>query len=105
MTQEETLYHAIGQQLDGAVSGQLFGKPCYKTAGKAFICLFQQCMVFKLSGPVHAEALALEGAILFDPSGRGRAMKEWVQLPYAHAGQWQDYAAHAIAYVHNAAKA
>jgi hypothetical protein len=46
-------------------------------------------MVFKL--PVEAErkeALALDGAHLFDPSGMGRPMKEWVVVPSAHTAEW-----------------
>jgi len=101
MTQEEQLYHAIGQQISGSVSGQMFGKPCYKIKGKAFICFFQQCMVCKLSGAEHAQALALEGALLFDPSGKGRAMKEWVQIPYQHAQEWQSYAQAAATHLNN----
>ncbi|GAA4463726.1 hypothetical protein GCM10023093_12820 [Nemorincola caseinilytica] len=74
-------------------------KPCFKVNGKAFVCFFQQEMVFKLAGNVHEEAMALQGAHLFDPSGKGRAMKEWVQVPYAHAAQWERFAKAAMEYV------
>ena len=59
-------------------------------------------MVFKLNGETHATALALKGAVLFDPSGMGRAMKEWVVVPKAHAKQWPTLAAAALSYVANA---
>ena len=81
MTKEEKLYTEIGQSLDGAEQSQMFGKPCFKINGKAFVCFFQDCMVFKLTGNDHAAALKLKGAILFDPSGKGRAMKVWGQVP------------------------
>ena len=39
-------------------------------------------MVFKLPDPdAHARALALDGAHLFDPCGKGRPFKEWVVVP------------------------
>ena len=64
----------------------MFGKKCFKTGkgGKPFVSFFQDCMVFKLTGADHTQALILEGAHLFDPSGKGRAMKEWVQVPFNH---------------------
>lgn len=77
----------------------MFGKPCYKINGKAFCCFFQNEMVFKLSGEVHSEALAMDGAQLFDPSGKGRAMKEWVQMPFDYREMWGRLAESAAVYV------
>src|SRR4051812_33798153 len=99
MTKEETLYNAIGDKLKGAVKSQMFGKPCLKVNGKAFASLFDNEMVFKLTGDGHKKALALDGAKLFDPSGKGRAMKEWVQVPYDYKDLWEDLAKAAIKYV------
>ncbi len=99
MPHAEQTFHALGASIPQAVASQMFGKLCYKVNGKAFVCFFQNCMVFKLTSPDHAEALALPGAILFDPSGRGRAMKEWVQLPYDTHAVWQRLAQSARAYV------
>ncbi len=98
MTKEHSLFVSIGQGIDNAEQGQLFGKPCFKVRGKAFICFFREEMVFKLAGDAHRDALGLAGATLFDPSGKGRPMKEWVQLPAAHAGRWSDFAREAAAY-------
>lgn len=95
----ETAYHQAAQTVPGAVKSQMFGKPCYKTGGKAFVSLFDDCMVFKLSGDTHAYAIALAGARRFDPSGKGRPMKEWVQLPYQHHQLWAQLAQAAAAYV------
>ncbi|RYY97265.1 MAG: hypothetical protein EOO11_11375 [Chitinophagaceae bacterium] len=99
MQPEETRFRAIGDALPEATAGQLFGKPCYKLRGKAFLCFFQDCLVFKLAGAVHAEALAVPGARLFDPSSAGRPMKEWVQVPAAGAARWEAFAQEAMAYV------
>jgi hypothetical protein len=98
MTKEEQLYLEIGEKLKTEKS-QMFGKPCFKTKGKAFVSFFQNEMVFKLNGDIHTEAIALKGAQLFDPSGKKRPMKEWVQLPGAHAASWLKYAKAARKYV------
>ena len=99
MTKEEKLYHEVAQKNADAEESQMFGKPCFKINGKAFVCFFQDCMVFKLTGNDHAAALKLKGAILFDPSGKGRAMKEWVQVPYDHKTKWKSLAQAALDYV------
>jgi hypothetical protein len=81
-------------------SGKMFGMPCLKNAnGKAFAGFFQDAMVFKLGGASHSEALALSGARVFDPSERGRPMKEWVVVPNEHASRWLEFARDAFDYV------
>jgi hypothetical protein len=87
-------------ELDGVESGQMFGKPCLKVGGKAFAALFKDAdMAFKLSGDAHAAALKLAGACLWDPSGKGRPMKEWVLVPAKHRARWKGLAEEACAYV------
>lgn len=98
----KALYLETGNRFEQAVESQLFGKPCFKVNGKAFISFFHDCMVFKLTGAPHAEALALDGASLFDPSGKGRPMKEWVQLPVEYADRWPALAKAALEYVSQA---
>ena len=96
-------YNELAQELaatnDDVMLGKMFGMPCINVNRKAFAGLFQDDMVFKLTGDAHAQALQLEGARLFDPSNMGRPMKEWVQVPFAHAASWAGMAAHALAYV------
>jgi hypothetical protein len=99
MTNEETTYIEAGRKVVGAEQSQMFGKPCFKINGKAFISFFENEMVFKLTGDDHKKALSLEGARLFDPSGKKRPMKEWVQVPGAHAGEWAKLAKAAAKYV------
>ena len=36
---------------------------------------------------------------LFDPSGKNRPMKEWVQVPFLHKESWQEFAKLAMDYV------
>ncbi|RAK68305.1 hypothetical protein [Hymenobacter edaphi] len=99
MSSAETTFRAIGAAQPSAEAGQLFGKPCFKINAKAFVCFFQEAMVFKLADEAHREALALDGARLFDPSGKGRPMKEWVQVPADYQAQWPALAAVAHRYV------
>ncbi|MGW4249169.1 hypothetical protein [Nocardia sp. NPDC004722] len=85
-----------GEMADrGVTIAKVFGKPAYKDAdGKAFACLFQDALACRLLAgtPEHAEALALPGAELFDPSSRHRPMKDWVSVPHANADRWLDFA-------------
>ncbi len=82
-----------------AVKGKMFGMPTLIIRGKAFAGLFKDAMVFKLPGEDHARALALPGSRLFDPSGRRRPMKEWVEVPPKHAPRWPALARQALRYV------
>ena len=72
----------------GATGGKMMGMPTIYLGGKACAGLYGDAMVFKLAGSDHAAALALPGAGLFDPSGMGRPMKAWVEVPLAHAAEW-----------------
>jgi hypothetical protein len=99
MRAEEIAYLAIGRELEGAEESQMFGKPCFKINGKAFMSLFDNQLVFKLSGDAHAEALSLDGSELFDPSGKNRPMKEWVQVPFHYVDKWPEFAESALNYV------
>jgi hypothetical protein len=82
------------------VGASMFGMPSMKRrGGKAFAGLYGDDMVFKLEGELHAAALALEGAHLFEPMV-GRPMKAWVQVPPTHESQWADLARKAEASLH-----
>lgn len=72
-------------------ASQMMGMPCIKHGGKmvAGFSASADEMAFKLPNEVDREqALALDGAHLFDPSGKGRPFKEWVAVPAAHASEW-----------------
>jgi len=99
MTDQEKLYLTIGKKFAQAEQSQMFGKPCFKVNGKAFICFFQNEMVFKLTAEAREEALSLEDSQLFDPSGKKRPMKEWVQVSAKNANKWEKFAEEAIKYV------
>src|SRR5262249_22122356 len=83
----------------GAESGAMFGMPSAKVGGKAFAGVFGNALVFKLTGEAHARALKLSGAEVFDRSGMGRPMKEWVVVSAANARAWPELAREALNYV------
>jgi hypothetical protein len=93
-------YEAVADDITAtspATRGQMFGMPCLKNeVGKAFAGYFGEAMVFKLPPSPREEALALPGARLFDPSGMGRPMKEWVVVPAEHAERWPELAREAL---------
>ena len=99
----QAAYEAVVSEMiatSSTTSGKMFGMPCLKNSnGKAFAGYFEGTMVFKLGGSSHAEALALPGAKLFDPSERGRPMKEWVVVPLEHVSRWLEFARDASDYV------
>jgi len=101
MQDAEALYQNVASQIPDAISGKLFGKPCYKINGKAFCCFFQGEMVFKLDEESRVACLNLEGTHLFDPSGKGRPMKAWVQVPVEYHEHWHRFAVAAAHFTGN----
>ena len=90
---------------DDVEPSQMMGMPCVKRSGKMVAGFAsgtglpnsEQAMVFKLPDPdAHARALALDGAHLFDPGGKGRPFKEWVVVPFEHETEWDAFAEHAL---------
>jgi hypothetical protein len=75
--------------------GHMMGHPCIKAGGK-IIASFQSekdSIAFKLPNEAEREkALALEGVVPFEPMGKGRVMKEWVDVPVAHEATWAELA-------------
>jgi hypothetical protein len=78
----------------GVQQAPAFGMPGLRSGGKVFAGLFGDAMVFKLGAgsDAHDAALALSGARVWDPSGRDRPFKDWVEVPSAHADQWPSLA-------------
>ena len=77
----------------------------FRTYERLTICLapaytiFSNGIALKLAGDDHRAALALDGARLWDPSGKHLPMEEWVQIPFACAHAWPALAVQALKYV------
>jgi len=99
MPKELDQFDISGQSVKNAETGKMFGHPVYKVKGKAFTCFFHKDMVFKLDPKNLEKALALKGSQLFDPSGKKRFMKEWVQVKYSHKNEWPKLSNAAAKYV------
>ncbi len=99
----EKAYESIGDELvksKGVVISQLFGKPCLKSDGKAFACYFSGDMVFKV-GRETADKLKdkFPGSVNFDPSGKNRPMKDWLQVPDTFSKDWLKLAKTALEFM------
>jgi hypothetical protein len=82
-----------------ALPGKWFGLPCLKANSYIFMAQWTNGdAVFKLIGDAHTEALALDGAVLFDPMEKNQPMKQWVQLSDKHSDLWMTFARHALSY-------
>lgn len=94
-----SLYQALAASLAprGVQASSMFGLPTLKLGGKVVAGLYGDAMNFKLAPDALAEALRLDGAHLFDPSGTGRPMKAWAVVPVAHAEEWERLAELAVA--------
>jgi hypothetical protein len=88
---------AAGLAGAGVKASSMFGMPTLKRNGKAIGGLWGDAMTFKLAPEAVADALSLEGAKQFDPSGLGRPMKAWVVVPLAQSGEWERLAQLALA--------
>jgi len=97
MDWEELVEAALAAHPEARPS-QMFGAPCVKRdTGKVAFCSWQGDVVFKLVDEgSRSEALALDGAELFDP-GMGRRMKEWVLVPASHSARWAELAERSLA--------
>lgn len=82
-----------------AERSKMFGMECVKYRGNGFLAFFEGDLVLKLSGQAREDALKLKSSKLWDPSGQGRPMKEWVQVPGAHLARWAALADKSIEYV------
>ncbi|MBG0820365.1 hypothetical protein HS048_06395 [Planomonospora sp. ID91781] len=101
MSPEED-FKQVGAELAdlGVRISTMMGRPALKDqAGKVFASLQRDgAMVFRLvrDTPEHTAALRLAGASLFDPSGQGRTVKDWVVVPHSSVGEWTDLAETAL---------
>lgn len=83
-------------------TSQMFGKPCLKTNKKAFVAFSHGAMAFKI-GKQEVDLMILKypGALNWDPSGKNRPMKDWLQLPEEYAEDWGEKTLQALNFVQN----
>lgn len=92
MTRAEEYFNELTKEIPDIKPGKMFGAPCMKTPnGKSAAMFYKDNIVVKLQGEPFSEAMALDGAKLFEPM-EGRAMKEWVQVPFIYRSQWKKFA-------------
>jgi len=94
----DTLVDEVTARHPGIRLSSMFGMPCLKReSGKVVAGSWQDGgITVKLTDEAQREAaLALDGAVLFDP-GMGRVMKEWVHVPAAQSGRWLELVEQAI---------
>ena len=86
MSDAEATFYDIGHGITEKDASQMFGKKCFEVCkgGKPFVSFFEECMVCKLLGDDHAQAVALDGANLFDPVGQ-RARDERMGASASHS--------------------
>jgi hypothetical protein len=78
-----------------------FGTPAAKVDGKIFMALWRGALVARLGAEeVDLRVLARDG-VRFDPSGKGRAMKDWLESN-AEPAEWTELALCAIAFTADA---
>ena len=84
----------------GTTISRLFGKPCLKANNKAFAAFFKGDMVFKL-GQQEVKLLLDQypGSVNWDPSGKKRPMKDWLQVPAAFEEDWRTLTKQALDYL------
>ncbi|MEU6408060.1 hypothetical protein [Microbispora sp. NPDC046933] len=98
----EEAFKQVGAELAdlGVWISRMMGSPALKDqTGKVFATLQRDgAMAFRLvrDTPEYTAAFTLPGASLFDPSGRGRVIKDWVVVPYSSAEKWVDLAEAAL---------
>jgi TfoX/Sxy family transcriptional regulator of competence genes len=75
------LFHACLPRDPRVSTVNMFGGVAAKVNGQMFAGLFARGAVVKLSEPDQQAALAIDGAMMFDPMKNGRVMRDTVFLP------------------------
>jgi len=90
MTENQQYFVELVGSIGDAELGNLFGKQCGKINKKAFVAFYQDVMVFKL-GKETVDKLKVKfvGSQNWDPSGKNRPMKDWLQVPNSYQDEWK----------------
>lgn len=100
VSENQKYFEEIVEGIEGAELGNMFGKPCGKINKKAFVAFFKDEMVFKIGMEgIKEQLIRYEGAKNWDPSGKNRAMKDWIQIPPTYQSDWKKLAIKAIEFM------
>jgi hypothetical protein len=77
---------------------RMMGMPALKRVGKLFGGFHDEALIVRLGRQRVDELIAADLGSAFDPSGRGRPMKDWIAIPLP-ADAWNDLATEASAYL------
>ena len=86
----DVTYDAVVHELTAdpaVVETKMMGMPSLKCGGKLFAGGRRDGLLVKIGRERVAELIAAESASPFDPSGRGRPMKDWAVIAPG-AGDW-----------------
>lgn len=87
------IYNELVESYSDAEASQMFGKLCAKIKGKPFVSFYQDELAFRIGRDITSEWLGtLKDSKLFDPSGKGRPFKDWIQVPLQHQNKYRDLA-------------
>jgi hypothetical protein len=78
--------------------GRWFGVPAATVSGRVFAALYEDALVVKLGAEEVDRHVAAAQGERFDPSGKGRAMKEWL-LAASGPAAWPELTELAVAFV------
>jgi hypothetical protein len=76
---------------------QWFGTPAAKIEGKIFMALWRGRLVARIGADEVDARVVARGGERFDPSGKGKAMKDWLEAD-AEPSEWTELALSAIAF-------
>ena len=85
------LFDSLPEGLPRARAGSMFGYPSLNIGRKPFAFWNADTnghAAFKLPADLREDLLLRDGFDLFDPAGKGRPMKAWVQVSVSRAGEW-----------------
>lgn len=74
-----------------------FGMPAAKVDGKIFLSLWRGSLVARLGAEEVDQRVLAGGGVRFDPSGKGKAMKDWLEADAEH-DEWTELALGALAF-------
>ena len=98
MTPEEK-FDALIADIPGAKRSNMFGVTCAKIGRRPFMLFYEDEIACKLYDAEKEEATAIPGSSFFSPKDYGKAMTNWVRIPFSHANLWEKFAVAAFGFV------